>query len=250
MVELKINNNNTLELLKEYKLTKDIKIRNKIALNNIGLIYHVVNKYSIKNKNIKDELFQEGFYQMLKAVENFDINMNTKFSTYAYWYMMNILRNTLTYNNEVSLNEPIKNGSDLEEIDLIDTIEDERVNVFDDVNGKHICQEIRNCLSEIEYKVIKYHYDYNITLKSISQKLGIKYNEIMKIKYRAKKKITNNKYFIDYKNEIAAQNEISYLKAYDYSKIKVQSSNVSNPIWDILLQKEKLENKAIKNFIR
>ena len=140
-MELKINNNNnTLELLKEYKLTKYIKIINKIALNNIGLIYHVVNKYSIKNKNIKDELFQEGFYQMLKAVENFDINMNTKFSTYAYWYMMNILRNTLTYNNEVSLNEPIKNGSDLEEIDLIDTIEDERVNVFDDVNGKHICQ--------------------------------------------------------------------------------------------------------------
>ncbi len=44
--------------------------------------------------------------------------------------------------------------------------------------------------------------------------------------------------------------EISYLKAYDYSKIRVQSSNISNPVWNIVLQREKRDNEVFKSIFK
>lgn len=238
------------ELLKEYQRTKDINIRNKIALNNIRLVYSIVNKYSHDNVNSKDELVQEGFYYLLKAIDNFDCNKGNKFSTYAYWYIINVLNKTLRYNENISLDEPVKNTDDSEEINLIDTIEDETINIFKEVDSRNIEKEIRDCLSDTEYKVLKYHFDYNITLKDISNKLGIDYKETIKIKNIARNKVIDNKYFREYKQEMENKREITYLKAYDYSKIRVQSSNISNPVWDIVLQREKRDDEVFKSIFK
>lgn len=244
------NYKNNEELLKEYQRTKDINIRNKIALNNIRLVYSIVNKYSYDNVNSKDELVQEGFYYLLKAIDNFDCNKENKFSTYAHWYIINVLNKTLRYNENISLDEPVKITDDSEEINLIDTIEDERANVFNEVDGRSIEKQIRECLSDVEYKVLKYHFDYNITLKDISKRLGIDYKEVIKIRDNARRKIVNNKRFVEYKENMFKRNEISYLQAYDYSRIKVQSSDVSNPVWNILLQREKRDNELFKSIFK
>lgn len=51
-----------------------------------GLIYSIAKKYS-NNYNIED-LYQVGCIGVMKAYENFKKNLNVKFSTYAYKYIM------------------------------------------------------------------------------------------------------------------------------------------------------------------
>lgn len=51
-----------------------------------GLIYSIASRYK-NNYNIED-LYQVGCMGVMKAYENFKSNMNVKFSTYAYKYIM------------------------------------------------------------------------------------------------------------------------------------------------------------------
>lgn len=51
-----------------------------------GLIYSIARKYS-NNYNIED-LYQVGCIGVMKAYDNFKRNLNVKFSTYAYKYIM------------------------------------------------------------------------------------------------------------------------------------------------------------------
>lgn len=71
---------------------------------NAKLIYKIASKYS-KYYNIED-LFQEGVKGLDKARKNYDPNSNTKFSTYAFKY---ILGEIVTY---VKNDRNIKVGSD------------------------------------------------------------------------------------------------------------------------------------------
>ena len=55
-------------------------------LNYEGLIYSIINKYT-KNFD-KDDLFQVGMLGLIEAYKNYKNNFNTKFSTYAYYYIL------------------------------------------------------------------------------------------------------------------------------------------------------------------
>ncbi len=55
-------------------------------LNYEGLIYSIINKYT-KNFD-KDDLFQVGMLGLIEAYKNYKDNFNTKFSTYAYYYIL------------------------------------------------------------------------------------------------------------------------------------------------------------------
>lgn len=76
----------------------------QLVKENAKLIYKIASKYS-KYYNIED-LFQEGVKGLDKARKNYDPNSNTKFSTYAFKY---ILGEIVTY---VKNDRNIKVGSD------------------------------------------------------------------------------------------------------------------------------------------
>ncbi|WP_054870541.1 RNA polymerase sigma factor RpoD/SigA [Caloranaerobacter sp. TR13] len=85
--------NENLRLIKEYKKTKDINIRNQIIVNNIKLIKKYAYKYSAKSSLEYDDLVNEGVFGMIHAIESFDTNRNNEFSTYAvYWIKQRIRR--------------------------------------------------------------------------------------------------------------------------------------------------------------
>lgn len=92
--------NNRKDLI-EYSKTKDINLRNKIALNNYKLIYLVLNKFYIPGIHDIEELEQECFIILLKAVENFDISYGAKFSTYAISCLKSIAQKIIDYNQEI-----------------------------------------------------------------------------------------------------------------------------------------------------
>lgn len=51
-----------------------------------GLIYSIIHKY-FNFYTYKDDLYQAGYLGLLNALNNFDHNNGTKFSTYAYSYI-------------------------------------------------------------------------------------------------------------------------------------------------------------------
>lgn len=81
MEEAKRFMDETRELL---RLTKegDEEAREKLVLDNIGLIWSVVKRFTNRGYD-PDDLFQVGSIGLLKAVDKFDLAYDVRFSTYA-----------------------------------------------------------------------------------------------------------------------------------------------------------------------
>ncbi|MCS7272021.1 MAG: sigma-70 family RNA polymerase sigma factor, partial [Gemmataceae bacterium] len=63
----------------------DIEARDQMVRANLRLVVNIARSYVGKGLSLQD-LIEEGNLGLLRAVEGFDPNMNTRFSTYAsYW---------------------------------------------------------------------------------------------------------------------------------------------------------------------
>lgn len=245
MADYKLNE----ELFIKYQKTKDIDLRNKIVMNNRKLIYPVINKFFNPKVNDFEELEQEAFICLIKAVENFNPNLGYEFSTYAIKCLYGINNNKISYNSETSLYTPITN-SEGDEINLIDTIEDEKIDVESEIMYSCLNDRIKSILNEDEYKVIKYKYYYELTLSKIQVLIDKSLGKVRKLKYNALRKIKNDPDFQEYSDYEARQFNINYISAYDYSNPKVQTSNIANPVWRTILQREKRDKKVLKGIFK
>ena len=61
-----------------------------IILNNEKLIYSITNYF--KNYNSKEDLYQSGCLGLINAYKRYNPNMNCKFTTYAYPYILGEMR--------------------------------------------------------------------------------------------------------------------------------------------------------------
>ena len=61
-----------------------------LILNNEKLIYSIINYF--KNYNSKEDLYQAGCVGLISAYKRYNPNMNCKFTTYAYPYILGEMR--------------------------------------------------------------------------------------------------------------------------------------------------------------
>src|SRR5256885_3607115 len=72
--------------------TGDTTARDQMVRANLRLVVNIARGYTGKGLNLQD-LIEEGNLGLLRAVEGFDPRMNTRFSTYAsYWIKQSIKR--------------------------------------------------------------------------------------------------------------------------------------------------------------
>src|SRR5438270_4617944 len=72
--------------------TGDNEARDQMVRANLRLVVNIARGYTGKGLNLQD-LIEEGNLGLLRAVEGFDPRMNTRFSTYAsYWIKQSIKR--------------------------------------------------------------------------------------------------------------------------------------------------------------
>lgn len=76
-----------IELLKEYTQTRNIRIRNQIAMQNIGLVRKVAHRISKAKGESFDDLCQEGVKGLLKAIERFKPESGCTLSSFAVPYI-------------------------------------------------------------------------------------------------------------------------------------------------------------------
>lgn len=70
----------------------DLEARDRMVRANLRLVVNIARGYASKGLPLQD-LIEEGNLGLLRAVEGFDPNMNTRFSTYAsYWIKQSIKR--------------------------------------------------------------------------------------------------------------------------------------------------------------
>lgn len=95
-----------IELLKKAKQGDKLS-REKLINGNLRLVLSVIQRFSSRGEN-SDDLFQVGCIGLIKAIDNFDINQNVRFSTYAVPMIIGEIRRYLRDYNSVRVSRSIR----------------------------------------------------------------------------------------------------------------------------------------------
>ena len=76
-----LKNEETRALLLRAK-AGDMEAREELISGNLRLVLSVIQKFSGRGENV-DDLFQVGCIGLIKAIDNFDISQDVRFSTYG-----------------------------------------------------------------------------------------------------------------------------------------------------------------------
>ena len=94
------------ELLIQTKQGDD-KAREELIYGNLRLVLSVIQRFTNRNENL-DDLFQVGCVGLIKAVDNFNIDLDVKFSTYAVPMIIGEIRRYLRDNNCIRISRSIR----------------------------------------------------------------------------------------------------------------------------------------------
>ncbi|MFR8011739.1 MAG: RNA polymerase sporulation sigma factor SigG [Clostridia bacterium] len=95
-----------VELLKRVK-QGDKRAREELISGNLRLVLSVIQRFSNRGEN-PDDLFQVGCIGLIKSIDNFDINQNVRFSTYAVPMIIGEIRRYLRDNNPVRVSRSMR----------------------------------------------------------------------------------------------------------------------------------------------
>lgn len=85
----------------------DTQAREIFIKGNLRLVLSIIQRFSNSNENV-DDLFQIGCIGLMKAIDNFDRNMNVKFSTYAVPMIIGEIRRYLRDNNSIRVSRSLR----------------------------------------------------------------------------------------------------------------------------------------------
>ena len=101
-----------LSAQEQYELMKKIKLgdedaREKFAICNMRLVLSVVQKFKFRIESY-DDVFQVGCVGLMKAIDNFNVDLNVKFSTYAVPMIIGEIRRFLRDNNSIKVSRSLR----------------------------------------------------------------------------------------------------------------------------------------------
>ena len=85
----------------------DSQARNDLIYGNLRLVLSVIKRFVGKRGNA-DDLFQVGCIGLVKAVDNFNLDLNVKFSTYAVPMIIGEIRRYLRDNNSIRISRSVR----------------------------------------------------------------------------------------------------------------------------------------------
>ena len=172
----------------------DKHAKDKLLTHNLRLVVHVAKKYSGTVES--DDLISVGSIGLIKAVNTFDYDKNTQFSTYAARCIENeilmLLRVNKKHNAVISLNESLgkdKDGNDVTWQDIIPSDEDVSENVENAVLSQNLIKLAKESLSPREFEILTLRYGLGsspaYTQREIAKKLNISRSYISRLEKKA-----------------------------------------------------------------
>ena len=85
----------------------DETARQKLVKGNLRLVLSVIQRFNNRGEFV-DDLFQVGCIGLIKAIDNFDLGQNVKFSTYAVTMIIGEIRRYLRDNNPIRVSRSLR----------------------------------------------------------------------------------------------------------------------------------------------
>jgi RNA polymerase sporulation-specific sigma factor len=101
-----LNNEEMLDLFKRFH-NGDMLAREELVNGNLKLVLSILKKYTNRTDNM-DDLFQIGCVGLMKAIDNFDLSHEVKFSTYAVPMILGEVRRYLRDNNSIRVSRSLR----------------------------------------------------------------------------------------------------------------------------------------------
>lgn len=108
-------NTSKLPILKEKEMREllikikqgDKNCREDFIRGNLRLVLSVIQRFNNRGENV-DDLFQVGCIGLMKAIDNFDLSQNVRFSTYAVPMIIGEIRRYLRDNNSIRVSRSLR----------------------------------------------------------------------------------------------------------------------------------------------
>lgn len=97
------------ELFKKYK-EGDKLAKDELVNGNLKLVLSILKRFNKEKYNL-DDLFQIGCVGLIKAIDNFDLNYNCLFSTYAVPLILGEIRRYVRDNTSIRVSRSIKDNA-------------------------------------------------------------------------------------------------------------------------------------------
>ena len=101
-----LKNDEMIELFKELK-KGNTNVKDDLINGNLKLVLSILKSYNNRCDNM-DDLFQVGCVGLIKAIDNFDLNYELKFSTYAVPMILGEIKRYLRDNNALRISRSVK----------------------------------------------------------------------------------------------------------------------------------------------
>ena len=85
----------------------DTEARSSLVMGNLKLVLSVVSRFNPKRESV-DDLFQVGCIGLIKAIDNFNLDMDVRFSTYAVPMIIGEIRRYQRDNNAVRVSRGMR----------------------------------------------------------------------------------------------------------------------------------------------
>jgi len=85
----------------------DVNAREEFIRGNLRLVLSIIQRFGNRGENV-DDLFQVGCIGLIKALDNFDVTLNVRFSTYAVPMIIGEIRRYLRDNNSIRVSRSLR----------------------------------------------------------------------------------------------------------------------------------------------
>jgi RNA polymerase, sigma subunit, RpsG/SigG len=101
-----LTNEEMRELFKKMQ-EGDLSARETLVNGNLRLVLSVIQRFNNRGEFV-DDLFQVGCIGLMKSIDNFDLNQNVRFSTYAVPMIIGEIRRYLRDNNPIRVSRSLR----------------------------------------------------------------------------------------------------------------------------------------------
>lgn len=169
----------------------DKAARTKLIEHNLRLVSHIVKKYYSKT-NDTDDLISIGTIGLIKAIDSFNVDKNTRLATYASRCIENEVlmhfRNIRKTSQDLYMSDPIDTDKDGNPLTLIDIVSD-GTDMAEDLELKLKSELLISLISQLddqrEKEIIILRYGLNnqkpLTQREVAQRLNISRSYVSRI---------------------------------------------------------------------
>lgn len=105
--KLKVLTNEEMQKLFMKIKAGDLEARQEFVQGNLRLVLSIIQRFNRRGEPV-DDLFQVGCIGLIKAIDNFDLSHNVRFSTYAVPMIIGEIRRYLRDNNSIRVSRSLR----------------------------------------------------------------------------------------------------------------------------------------------